>query len=137
MNLLPCPNASYHSVEQIAKANVAVLENAFPVAMAGANYLSGGQTLEQAAARLSAINRENGKGPWNLSFSWSQALQLPLLDLCKDEGKLKLSEMAKLYVEELKIASAAATGEHQWADGVGDHVGKGETDVSAKKQRTK
>lgn len=90
----------------------------------GANYLSGGQTLEQAAARLSAINQKNTKGPWNLSFSWSQALQLPLLDLCKDAGELKLDEMAKLYVEELKIASAAAKGEYEWVNGDGDHVGK-------------
>jgi len=26
-----------------------------------------------------------------------------------------------LYVEELKIASAAAKGEHEWVDGDGDH----------------
>ena len=49
--------------------------------MKGCNYLSGGQDLPTAAARLSAINKANRKGPWNLSFSWSQALQLPLLDL--------------------------------------------------------
>eukprot|EP00541_Cyclophora_tenuis_P007864 CAMPEP_0116569170 /NCGR_PEP_ID=MMETSP0397-20121206/16138_1 /TAXON_ID=216820 /ORGANISM="Cyclophora tenuis, Strain ECT3854" /LENGTH=70 /DNA_ID=CAMNT_0004096691 /DNA_START=54 /DNA_END=263 /DNA_ORIENTATION=- len=70
--------------------------------MKGANYLSGGQTLPQAAQRLSAINKANKKGPWNLSFSWSQALQLPLLDLCKGKGELQLEEMAKLYVEELE-----------------------------------
>ena len=86
--------------------------------------MSGGQTLEQAAARLSAINQKNTKGPWNLSFSWSQALQLPLLDLCKESGELQLDEMAKLYVEELKIASASAKGEYKWADGDGNHVGK-------------
>ena len=80
--------------------------------------------MEQAAARLSAINQKNTKGPWNLSFSWSQALQLPLLDLCKDAGELKLDDMAKLYVDELKIASAAAKGEHEWVNGDGDHVGK-------------
>ena len=117
-----CPKS--YTVEEIAEANVYVFENSFPVAMKGANYLSGGQTLEQAAARLSAINQKNTKGPWNLSFSWSQALQLPLLDLCKGEGELKLKEMGKLYVDELKIASAAAKGEYEWVNGDGDHVGK-------------
>ena len=31
--------------------------------------------------------------------------------------------MSKLYVEELAIAGAAARGEHEWAEGEGDHVG--------------
>ena len=116
-----CP--TFYSVEEIAAANIYVLEQSFPVAMKGANYLSGGQTLEQAAARLSAINRAKGKGPWNLSFSWSQALQLPLLKLCK--GELQLEAMSNLYLEELKIASAAAKGEWNWKTGDGDHKGQG------------
>jgi fructose-bisphosphate aldolase, class I len=112
-----------YSVEEIAEANIFVFEQSFPVAMKGCNYLSGGQDLATAAARLSAINKANKKGPWNLSFSWSQALQLPLLDLCKGKEQLQLDEMSKLYVEELKIAGAAARGEHLWAEGEGDHVG--------------
>jgi fructose-bisphosphate aldolase, class I len=112
----------YYSVEEIAEANIFVFEQCFPVAMKGCNYLSGGQTLEQAAARLSAINRANRKGPWNLSFSWSQALQLPLMDLCKGTGELQLDAMSALYVEELKVASAAAKGEYDWKPGHGDHV---------------
>ena len=115
-----CP-VSY-TVEEIAQANVYVLEQSFPVAMKGANFLSGGQTLDQAAARLSAMNRANTKGPWNLSFSWSQALQLPLLDLCRGTGQLQLDAMSRLYVEELQVASAAAKGEYQWSPGQGNHV---------------
>lgn len=55
-----------YTVEEIAAANIFVLEQSFPVAMKGANYLSGGQSLEQASARLSAINKVKGKAPWNL-----------------------------------------------------------------------
>lgn len=116
-----CP--AFFSVEEIAAANIYVLEQSFPVAMKGANYLSGGQTLEQAAARLSAINKVKGEVPWNLSFSWSQALQLPLLALCK--GELELEAMSRLYIEELRIASAAAKGEWIWKPGDGDHKGNG------------
>ena len=61
-----CPIS--YSVEEIAEANVFVFEQSFPVAMKGANYLSGGQTLSQAAQRLSAINKANKKGPWNLRY---------------------------------------------------------------------
>jgi fructose-bisphosphate aldolase class I len=124
-----CPRS--YSVEEIAEANIFVFEQSFPVAMKGANYLSGGQSLSDAAARLSAINQANKKGPWNLSFSWSQALQLPLLDLCKGKGELQLDEMSKLYLIELKSASAAAKGEHQWKHGEGDHVGKAEKNAPA------
>jgi fructose-bisphosphate aldolase class I len=59
-----CP-VSY-TVEEIAEANIFVFEQSFPVAMKGCNYLSGGQDLATAAARLSAINKANTKGPWNL-----------------------------------------------------------------------
>lgn len=112
------------TVEDIAEANIFVLSQSFPVAMPGANFLSGGQTLAQAAARLSAINKVKGKAPWNLSFSWSQALQLPLLELCRGKGKLQIDDMSKLYLDELKIASAAARGEHEWDEGDGDHLGE-------------
>ena len=60
-----------------------------------------------------------------LHHCWSQALQLPLLDLCKGKDGLQLEEMSKLYVEELTIAGASARGEHEWAKGDGDHVGVG------------
>ena len=124
-----------YSVEEIAQANVFVFEQAFPVAMPGANYLSGGQTLQDATARLCAINKVNKKGPWNLSFSFSQAFQLPLLELCQGKGgELQLEDMSKLYLEELQIASAAAKGEHVWKVGEGDH--NGIADHIAKKQKT-
>lgn len=58
-----------------------------------------------------------------ISFSWSQAIQLPVLDLCKGKGDLQLEEMSKLYVEELAIASSAAKGEYEWKAGDGAHVG--------------
>jgi len=123
-----------YTVEEIAEANIYVLKQSFPAAMPGANYLSGGQSLADAAARLSAINKfasSSGGCPWNLSFSWSAALQFPLFDLCKGKGSLQLEAMAKLYVEELKIASASALGEHVWNDGEGSHEGKKRPDVGS------
>jgi len=117
-----CPKA--YTVEEIAAANIATHRRCFPSAMKSANYLSGGQSLSDAAARLSAINKRKTKqDPWNLSFSWSAALQMPLFALCKEsKGELLLDEMAKLYIAELKIASAAALGKHDWNKGEGDHV---------------
>mmetsp|Transcript_58175 Transcript_58175/g.185209 ORF Transcript_58175/g.185209 Transcript_58175/m.185209 type:complete len:388 (-) Transcript_58175:1190-2353(-) len=45
-----CPTP--YTVEEIAQANIDQLNRVFPCAMKSANYLSGGQSLEDAAARL-------------------------------------------------------------------------------------
>ena len=87
-----------------------------------ANFLSGGQSLADASARLSVMNQVKGNFPVNLSFSWSAALQMPLFALCKGKGGLCLDEMSELYTKELKIASAAALGKHEPAPGEGDHI---------------
>jgi fructose-bisphosphate aldolase class I len=123
---LSCP--IQYTAEQIAEANVRVLQQCMPVAIPGVNYLSGGQNLEDASARLTKINEyasgTNGKCPWNLSFSWSAALQMPLFELCRGKEDLPLAEMSELYASELKIAAAAAKGVHTPAGTDGYHVPK-------------
>ena len=114
--------AQSYSLEEIAEANLDVLRRCFPIAMPGANFLSGGQSLADAAARLDAMNKAKGDAPWNLSFSWSAALQLPLLELARGGKGLCLEEMSALYLEELKIAGAAARGEHTPRAGEGAHA---------------
>jgi len=117
---LSCPTS--YTVEQIAEANLAVLRRVMPMAVAGVNFLSGGQSLENAAARLDAINKAKTKEPWNLSFSWSWALQAPLFKLCDGRGgEMPLEEMGALYLKELEMASAAALGKHNPKDGEGSH----------------
>ena len=87
------------------------------------NYLSGGQPLAEASARLDAINKlKQARGgdryaPWNLSYSWSAAIQMPLFELCKDSSLerdgttgLPLKAMAAMYVDNLRVASQAAMG---------------------------
>ncbi|CAL1155458.1 unnamed protein product [Cladocopium goreaui] len=123
-----------YSVEEIAMANTAVLRRTMPVAIRGVNFLSGGQTLEGAAARLNAINQVKnrmGRMPWNISFSWSWALQAPLLDLCKGKGgKIPLKEMSELYLQELAIASAAAQGKYK--EGIPPEVIREDEEVKKK-----
>ena len=48
-------------------------------------FLSGGQTDEQATARLDAMNKR-GPHPWQLSFSYGRALQAPALKAWKGEA---------------------------------------------------
>lgn len=121
-----------YTVQEIALANVQVLERTMPVAIPGVNYLSGGQTLADACARLSAINQvytaRGRNSPWNISFSWSAAIQLPVLAVCRTKGgdlDAALGDMSSLYLAELKMAASAAVGGHQWEGEAGAHRGAG------------
>uniref|UniRef100_A0A7S4J766 fructose-bisphosphate aldolase n=1 Tax=Odontella aurita TaxID=265563 RepID=A0A7S4J766_9STRA len=68
-----CPRS--YSADEIATANMFVFEQCFPTSMKGANFLSGGQTLEEVSARLSAINKQKGANPWNLRYVLSVLFQ--------------------------------------------------------------
>ena len=117
--------ATSYTVDEIAIANLQVFRRCFPTAMVTANFLSGGQSLEDAAARLDAINKhKTAKDPWNLSFSWSATIQMPLFQLCKGKDGLQLEAMGELYMKELAVAGAAALGKHAPEAGEGDHKGK-------------
>jgi fructose-bisphosphate aldolase class I len=52
------------------------LRRVVPAAVPGINFLSGGQTPEEATLNLNAMN-SLGQQPWNLSFSYGRALQEP------------------------------------------------------------
>lgn len=120
-----------YTLQQIADANLRALRRAVPVGVRTINYLSGGQPLAEAAARLDAINKlKQARGgdryaPWNISYSWSAALQMPLFDLCKDKSlerdavtDLPLQAMANMYVEHLRVASSAALGQLDGANSI-------------------
>jgi fructose-bisphosphate aldolase, class I len=64
--------------DAIAERTLAVLRDTVPASVPGLVFLSGGQTPEQATARLDALNRRAPQ-PWELSFSFGRALQAPVL----------------------------------------------------------
>lgn len=64
--------------ETVAARTVTAMREAVPVAVPGIVFLSGGQSDQQATARLDAINRHAAQ-PWQLSFSFGRALQAPVL----------------------------------------------------------
>ena len=78
--VLPGNQSASVSAEQIAEATLAVLKRAVPAAVPSINFLSGGQTPEQATANLFAINNTGDTVPWLLSFSYGRALQDPVLN---------------------------------------------------------
>ncbi len=66
-------------VEEVAARTVAVLKSTVPSTVPGIAFLSGGQTMEEATAHLSAMNAM-GPLPWKLTFSYGRALQSSALN---------------------------------------------------------
>ena len=67
---------------------------------------------------------KTARDPWNLSFSWSAAIQMPLFELCRGKDGLQLEDMSAMYLENLKVGGAAATGDYARSGTEGDHVPK-------------
>lgn len=82
--------------EVIAEQTLAVLRACVPAAVPGIVFLSGGQTEQQATARLDALNR-HAPQPWELSFSFGRALQAPVLRAWQgDEANRQVAQEALL-----------------------------------------
>jgi fructose-bisphosphate aldolase, class I len=96
------------SDEEAAHETLRCFRRHVPAAVPGIVFLSGGQSDEQATARLSSMNAI-GPHPWQLSFSYGRALQAPALKAWG--GKAENVEAAqRAYYHRAKMNSAARTG---------------------------
>jgi fructose-bisphosphate aldolase class I len=99
--------------DDVAERTVRVFYDHVPKDLGGIVFLSGGQTSNDAFADLSTIiNRvqQRGDHPWNITFSYSRALQDPVL---KAWAKNRHATQAtkELFHKQLELAGAAAKGE--------------------------
>ena len=108
------------SDDEIADRTVRCLRRHVPVAVPGIVFLSGGQSDEEATARLSAMNAR-GPHPWELSFSYGRALQAPALKAWGGDpanveagqrafyhrAKMNGAARSGLYAPEMETAAAA------------------------------
>ncbi len=62
------------SAEEVADKTLRVLKACVPAAVPGIAFLSGGQSDEEATARLDAMHKL-GELPWHVTFSYGRALQ--------------------------------------------------------------
>lgn len=103
-------NPEQKSVEEVARWTLSCMRRVVPVAVPGILFLSGGQSPSLATKRLNAINLM-GKHPWDLSFSFGCALQVPALNAWRgDPAKLSAGQQA-LY-ERAKCNCAARYGKY-------------------------
>jgi fructose-bisphosphate aldolase, class I len=95
--------------KQTADATVRVLRRTVPAAVPTINFLSGGQTSEQATANLNEMNKNTL--PWNVSYSYARALQ----EICMKvwAGKTANVKAAQeAFLKRAKLNSLAATGKY-------------------------
>ncbi len=76
---LPGKSCRRAEPDEVATASLKVLRRTVPAAVPSINFLSGGQTPEEATANLNAINQQATDAPWQLSISFGRALQQPAL----------------------------------------------------------
>ncbi len=101
----------FSAADEVADYTINVFRNHVPAAVPMINFLSGGQTPQQATQNLNAINTV-GYQPWLLSFSFGRALQ----EDCLAAWAGKTENVAKAQDALLKRArlnSAACVGEYQ------------------------
>jgi len=97
-------------VQTVAVQTVKVLKEHVPENIAGIVFLSGGQDEEEATAHLDAMHKL-GDLPWPLTFSYSRAIQNPVLDLWAKGEKEKA---AAAYLFRSQADSLASQG--KWSE---------------------
>ncbi len=98
-------------VDEVAKRTVQVLNATVPDELPSINFLSGGQTPEEATAHLNRMHTLGGELPWYLSFSYARALQEPALQAWqgKDEN---IEAGQKAFIKRARLNSMATKGEY-------------------------
>ncbi len=100
------------SPHEVAEETLKVLRRTVPAAVPSINFLSGGQTPEEATENLNAINAQRGNAPWQLSFSYGRALQEPAMAAWKGDnhnGNL----LQKAFYHRAWLNGMACTGEYR------------------------
>lgn len=93
---------------EVAERTVRALKTAVPDASGGVVFLSGGQTPSEATANLNAIARLEPH-PWPVTFSFSRALQEPVLAAWKGRDENR-SEAHAAFLNRLALNVAADAG---------------------------
>ena len=109
--VLPGKESRRASPEEVAEETIKVFKRTVPVAVPSINFLSGGQTPEEATANLNAINQMKGNAPWQLSISYGRALQQPALQAWDGEDQNR-DVMQRALLKRAQLNSIARQGQY-------------------------
>jgi len=96
---------------EVAEKTLKVLRRTVPAAVPSINFLSGGQTDEEATANLNAMNRMYPGQPWEVSFSYGRALQQAALHSWKGQRENIEAAQAAL-LKRARLNGAARFGKY-------------------------
>jgi fructose-bisphosphate aldolase class I len=99
-------------VDEVADWTVRCLRETVPAALPGVVFLSGGQGNEEATAHLNAMNVRHPNLPWPLSFSYSRALQQPVMDTWRG-NPANVAAAQKQLARRARFNGLAATGAYR------------------------
>lgn len=102
---------SYHeqtSAQEVAQATLRTFHMSVPHEVAGIVFLSGGQSPNRATDNLNAIAKM-GPQPWPITFSFSRALEQPVLDAWGGKPE-NIPEAKTALLEVVKKNSLASLG---------------------------
>jgi fructose-bisphosphate aldolase, class I len=99
------------SAKVVAEATVRTFKNCVPKEVAGIVFLSGGQSPSQATENLFEIIKL-GKQDWPITFSFSRALQEPVLALWNGENR-NVQSAQQVFFKRLKLNQAALFGTYR------------------------
>ncbi len=94
---------------EVATATLSVFEGVVPVDVPTIAFLSGGQSLEEAAANLNEIEKRLKPGLWQVTFSFARALQEPVLEVWRGKNENWKTAQEKL-LENTRVCSLARQG---------------------------
>jgi fructose-bisphosphate aldolase, class I len=107
---LKCPTQV--GVDEVADATVQVFRRSVPAAVGGIAFLSGGQSAQDASARLNAMNaRHAGSLPWPLAFSFARAIQDPAMKAWAGKSE-NVGPAQKALVERARLNRLARQGKY-------------------------
>lgn len=101
----------FSSPEDVADYTIGVFRNNVPASVPTINFLSGGQTPQQATENLNAINSV-GHQPWLLSFSFGRALQEDCLKAWGGKAA-NVKQAQEALLKRARLNSFAAIGEYE------------------------
>lgn len=107
---LPGPLSGVRALPlEVANSTLRALKKSVPPEVSGIVFLSGGQTPDEATNNLNEIVKLKNDVPWQISFSFSRALQEEALTawLGKDENKQAAQD---IFINRLKKVAEARNG---------------------------
>lgn len=107
-------NPQRAGVEEVAEKTLTCLRRHVPAAVPTINFLSGGQSDQEATAHLQAMNAMSVSKPWVLSFSYGRALQSSALSAWSGDNANR-EQAQQALMQRAKLNGAASIGQYNAA----------------------